>query len=98
MRIMILLSFAKKMVAVLIAVKNICGTPFPQCGFLTYDPNMRRENGELNACASVVNQLERKVIRARRSDSKNRIYFAETNKNIFCHRDRNLMALDAHHQ
>jgi hypothetical protein len=60
---------------------------------------MRRENGALNACASIASQREGKVIRARRSDSKNRNYFAETNKNIlYHHRDRNLMALDAHRQ
>ncbi len=71
---------------------------FPQCGFLTKGPNMRREIGALNACASIVSQREEKVIRARRSVSKNRNYFAETNKIILYHRDRNFMALDAHRQ
>jgi hypothetical protein len=89
----------KKKVAVLIAVKIDSKTfvkTFPQCGFLNYDPNMCRENGALNSYASGVSQ--RKVIRERRSDSKNQNYFAETNKNIFCHGDRKLSALDAHHQ
>ncbi len=96
-RFLILVAFATKKVVVLITVKNICKT-FPKCGFLTKDPNMRRENGALNACASIVSQHEENFIRARQSVSKNRNYFAETNKDILYHRDQNLMALDAHHQ
>ncbi len=42
--------------------------------------------------------VRKKIMRARRSVSKNRNNFAETNKNILYHPDWNLMALDAHRQ
>ncbi len=56
---------------------------FPQFGFLTWHPNMRRENEALNSCASCVSQRERKFIRARRSDYTNWHCFAETRKKSF---------------
>ena len=98
--IMILMALAKKKVAVLIAVKNIYELEDLSTKWVSQAdlrPQYAPRKWRLNACASAVCQREKKIIRAaRRSVSKNRNNFAETNKNILYRRDRTLMALDAH--
>jgi hypothetical protein len=90
-------AFAKKKVAVLIAVKNIYEN-LSTVWVSDLRPQYAQRKWRLNACASGVCQREKKIIGARRSNSENRNNFAETNKNPLYHRNRNLMALNAHRQ